>query len=177
MNSENSILVGCLGSVAWVRVNGAAGHENAACIKDFLSRRFDNGWRKFVIDLQSCRGIDSTFIGMLYRLASMVDAEGEGGSVEVINPGERNEKSICKLGLDNLIKIDRNGQRWEKEQALVEKNISQPLTCPPLGKREKTELILDAHEALIAANAENESRFCDVVEFLRQDLEAQKAEN
>ena len=160
-----------------MRVNGAAGHENAACIKDFLSRRFESGGRKFVIDLQSCRGIDSTFIGMLYRLASLVEAKGEGGCVEVINPGERNAKSIKKLGLDNLIKLDPDGQRWEKEQELVEQNLSQPLTCPPIGKREKTELVLEAHEALIAANAENESRFCDVVEFLRQDLEAEDPEN
>ncbi|MEX2581127.1 MAG: STAS domain-containing protein [Verrucomicrobiales bacterium] len=175
MNTENSILVGCLGSVAWVRVNGSANHENAACIKDFLMSRFDRGWRRFVVDLQNCRGIDSTFIGMLYRLASLVEATGTGGKVEVINPGERNENSICKLGLDNLIKIDRHGGGWEREQLLIEQNISQPLACPPLGKREKTELVLEAHEALVAANAENENRFCDVVEFLRQDLEAQKA--
>lgn len=160
-----------------MRVNGAAGHENAACIKDFLSRRFESGDRRFVIDLQSCRGIDSTFIGMLYRLASLIEAKNEGGSVEVINPGERNAKSISKLGLDNLIKVDRDGESWERERELVEENISHPLTCRPLGKKEKAELVLDAHEALIAANAENESRFCDVVEFLRQDLEAQDSEN
>jgi hypothetical protein len=38
-------------------------------------------------------------------------------------------------------------------------------------------LVLEAHEALIKANEENRNRFCDVVEFLRQDLEAQAVDH
>ena len=175
MSAENSILVGCLGSVAWVRIEGCANHENAACIKDFLRGRFDKGWRKFVIDLKECRGIDSTFIGMLYRLAVLVAEDSEEGAVEVINAGERNSKSIKKLGLDSFIQIDQDGSRWGDEQRLVAENLQQPYHCPPIGKLEKTQLMLDAHEALITANEENRSRFCDVVDFLKQDLDAQTA--
>lgn len=176
MNTENSILVGCLGSVAWVRIEGAANHENAACIREFLNGRFEKGWRHFVVDLEKCRGIDSTFIGILYRLAVRVSESKGGGQVEVINPGERNAKSISKLGLDSLIKVDQEGTRWQEEQELVEKNLAKPYHCPPLDKRERAQLVLEAHEALVAANEENRSRFCDVVEFLRQDLKAQATE-
>jgi anti-sigma B factor antagonist len=69
VSAKESILVGCLGSVAWVRVDGPANQENAGQIREFLRGRFESGWSKFVIDLQDCIGIDSTFIGMLYRLA------------------------------------------------------------------------------------------------------------
>mgnify|MGYP003634524013 CR=1 FL=1 len=174
---ESSILVGCLGSVSWVKVEGAASHENAGCLKEFLMGRFEKGSRRFVIDLGGCRGIDSTFIGVLYRMAATLAETDEGGSLEVINPGERNARSISKLGLDHLIKLDRDGSEWQEEQKLVKENLGQPLVCAPLGKRERTELVLDAHEALIAANTENQSRFCDVVEFLRQDLESHSADN
>lgn len=163
--------------MAWVRIEGPANHENAARIRDFLRGRFQKGWRRFVIDLQGCGAIDSTFIGMLYRVASDVAADDEDGAVEVINPGERNERSICKLGLDRLIKIDSDGERWQREQQLVEQNLGHPQECSPLDKREQAQLVLDAHEALIAANEENRSRFCSVVEFLRQDLEAQPADS
>lgn len=176
MSAEGSIQVGCLGSVAWVKVIGSANHENAPCIKEFLSGRFEKGWRRFVIDLADCRGIDSTFIGMLYRLAARVTEVDACGGVEIINPGERNAKSICKLGLDQLIKLDLEGSRWSRERELVAQNLAKPLPCPSLNKAEHTEFVLDAHEALIAANEENRSRFCDVIEFLRLELEAQPAD-
>jgi hypothetical protein len=176
VSAEESIRAGCLGSVAWVRVSGAANHENAACIKEFLYGRFDRGWRRFVIDLADCRGIDSTFIGMLYRLASRVAADDPRGVVDVINPGERNAKSIRKLGLDNCIGIDLEGTRWTRERELVAENLAKPTCGGPLDRVEHAEFVLDAHEALIAANEENRGRFCDVVDFLRQELEAQTAD-
>lgn len=161
--------------MAWVRVQGPASHENANCIRQFLRSRFEKGWRKFVVDLEESKGIDSTFIGMLYQLAADVAEEDEDGIVEIINPGERNERSIRKLGLDALIQIDSEGVRWKEERELVRENLMQPISCPPLSKEDHAEMVLEAHEALAAANEENEQRFCDVVEFLRQDLETQKA--
>ena len=172
MSVKGSILVGCLGSVAWVRISGAANHHNAGCVRDFLSSCFEKGWRSFVVDLDDNKGIDSTFIGMLYRLACRVDGDEKKGTVDVINPGERNASSIRKLGLDRLINVDGKNERWLDERKLVEENLMQPLPCSPLEKTEHTEMVLDAHEALVAANEENRSRFCDVIEFLKQDLES-----
>ena len=173
VSAEESIRVGCLGSVAWVKVSGSANHENAACIKEFLRGRLEKGCCRFVIDLGECRGIDSTFIGMLYCLALKVAEVDPEGVVDVINPGERNAKSIRKLGLDSRIGIDLEGSRWLRERALVEENLNKPMTCGRLDRLEHAEFVLEAHEALIAANEENRSRFCDVVDFLRQELEAE----
>ncbi len=177
MSAEGSILVGCLGNVAWVKVNGQATHENAGCLKQFLQGRLEKGFRQFVIDLDDCKGIDSTFIGILYTTAASLSAKDEDGQLQVINPGERNHRSISKLGLDHLIKIDGEGDAWQRERELVKQNLANPQSCEALDKQEHTQMVLDAHEALIAANEENRSRFCDVVDFLRQDLEAQGAEN
>lgn len=174
MSACSSILVGCLGSVAWARIEGRATQESCGNVKRFLRDQFDEGFREFVIDLQGCNGIDSTFIGMLYRLACDVDDKGENGNVEVINPGERNTKAICKLGLDRKIKIDRDGSSWAKEQELIKENLQNPLRCDTLDKRERAEMILDAHEALSAANDENKNRFCDVLDYLRKDIESQE---
>lgn len=131
-----------------------------------------------MIDLEESKGIDSTFIGMLYQLAADVsEVDAEKGLVEIINPGERNERSIRKLGLDALIQIDSDGIRWKEERELVRENMMQPFSGPPVSKQAHTEMVLEAHEALSAANEDNEKRFCDVVEFLRQDLETQQSEN
>ncbi len=173
MSAKGSIVVGCLGSVAWVRISGAANHRNAGCVRDFLTGCFDKGWRSFVVDLDDHKGIDSTFIGMLYRLACKVDGDEKSGTVDVINPGERNASSIRKLGLDRLINVDGKNERWLKERDLVEQNLIQPIPCEPLERTEHTEMVLDAHEALVAANEENRSRFIDVIEFLKQDLDSE----
>ncbi|MDF1825887.1 MAG: STAS domain-containing protein [Verrucomicrobiales bacterium] len=175
MSVDSSIQVGCVGSVAWVRIDGAANHENAGCIRQFMQECLRKGWTNFVIDLNHCRGIDSTFIGMLYRHA--VRLEGEKGSLEIINAGDRNERSIRKLGLDRLIQMDPEGLKWKREQELVRENLAKQDCCVPLSKLEHTQMVLDAHEALVLANQENESRFCDVIEFLKQDLEAQTVDN
>ena len=177
MSEGASILVGCLGNVAWVKVNGKATPENAGSLKQFLQGRLEEGCRQFVIDLEDCNGIDSTFIGILYRAAAGLAEMGEEGQLQVINPGERNHRSITKLGLDHLIKIDGSGEGWQRERELVRQNLGNPIKEDPLEKCDHTQMILDAHEALIAANEENRNRFCDVVEFLRQDLEAQPADN
>lgn len=178
MSEESSIRVGCIGSVAWVRIDGAATHNNAGSIRQFLQECLRRGWTKFVIDQNHCRGIDSTFIGMLYRHAVRLDDEfGGKGLLEVINAGERNERSIRKLGLDRLIQMDPEGLRWRREQDLVRENLAMQDSCIPLSKLEHTQMVLDAHEALVQANEENESRFCDVIDFLKQDLEAQTADN
>ena len=173
MSACSSILVGCLGSVAWARIEGRANQENCGNVKRFLRDQFDEGYSHFVIDLQNCDGIDSTFIGMLYRLACDVEKrDQQGGGVEIINPGKRNEKAICKLGLDSKIKIDCNSSRWSKEQELIQDNLKNPLCCEHIDKRERAGMILDAHEALSAANEENRSRFCDVLNYLRKDIAA-----
>ena len=176
MSAKESILVGCLGSVAWVRVDGPANQENAGQIREFLRGRFESGWSKFVIDLQDCIGIDSTFIGMLYRLAVDVMKKNDSGTVDVIHPGDRNERSIRKLGLDSMIRIDRDGENWSEEKSLVEEYLKHPLCDSSYTKEERAELVLDAHEALIEANEENRSRFCDVVEYLKKDMEEHSRE-
>ncbi|MEM9017520.1 MAG: STAS domain-containing protein, partial [Verrucomicrobiota bacterium] len=150
---------------------------NAGSIRKFLRGRIQKGWRQFVIDLKGCPGIDSTFIGMLYCLASDLSEMDPAGSLEVINLGERNERSIQNLGMDCLIRLDSNGEKWKREQELVDENLVHPHSCAPLEKQEKTELVLEAHEALMSANEQNRNQFCDVVEFLRKDLEAQTADN
>lgn len=183
MNACDSIKVGKLGPVAWVRIDGVANHENIGGVRQFLRRCFDTGCRRFVVDMEECRGIDSTFIGILYKLATDIigdevgdaagaaeDGAGEPG-VDVINPSQRNADSIRKLGLDWAIKIDPDGEKWRDESAMVKENIACPVAPCEMSRKERAEMVLNAHEALLRANQANESRFRNVVDYLRKDLE------
>jgi len=175
VSSATKIQVGCIGAVAWLKVEGPATHQSSGCMREFLHGRFAKGYRIFVVDLEHCPGIDSTFIGMLYAFARQLDRGPDKGSLDVINASERNERSIRKLGLDHCINIAGDDRNWRRERELVRQNLNLPDFCGPLSRRERAEVVLEAHEALIAANEENERRFCDVVEFLRREMEAEDA--
>lgn len=171
MKEDDAFLVGSLGAVAWVRITGCANQHNSGGVKDFLKDQYDEGCRHFVIDLEECRGIDSTFIGLLYHYAREIDAETpDKGGVEVISANVRNEQSIRKLGLDVLIQIPTDNEKWAKEQEMVKENIGRPLPPKEQTKEERAEMVLDAHEVLMESNEANESRFRDVVNLIRQDM-------
>ena len=176
MSAPGSILVGCFGDVAWIRVEGAGSHQNSERLRDFSRRRIREGTESFVVDLANCPTMDSTFMGTLTALALELKRRGgKGAGIEILNANERNRVSLTKLGLQNLMRIDEEGTSWPDERELVAQNLSRPLAPADLDRQERIEMVLEAHEALIKANAENRSRFQDVLEYLQRDLESNSA--
>ena len=177
MNSDTSIFVGCHNDTAWVRIEGVATKDTSSGIRRYFTESFEEGLRSFIIDLEECRFIDSTFIGILTALAGNIAASSSPGSslnrggVRVVHPNERNEKSICKLGLDNLITIDRDG----RDSAEVKRHVQPCLNRLECGespdKLEKAAMILHAHEVICSANTKNQEEFADVLDFLRKEVD------
>ncbi|MCB1076280.1 MAG: STAS domain-containing protein [Verrucomicrobiae bacterium] len=175
MSAPGSILVGCFGDVAWIRVEGSGSHLNSDRVRDFAKRLIDEDRNHFVVDLQNCPGMDSTFMGTLTAIAQEMKRRGHPGAVEILNANERNRQSLIKLGLQHLLRIDDSGSAWQQERELVAQNVTRPLPSSDLDRQERLEMVLEAHEALIKANSENRSRFQDVLEYLHRDLESNSA--
>jgi len=168
--------VGCFDDVAWIRVEGSGSHQISDRLRKFARHRIAKGTDTFVIDLTNCPGMDSTFMGTLTALALELKRCGaEGGGIEILNANQRNRLSMTKLGLQHLIRIDESGTSWPEERELVAQNLSRPLPASDLDRHQRIEMVLEAHEALIKANAENRSRFQDVLEYLQRDLESNSA--
>ena len=164
--------MGCLNDVAWVRIEGDATRDTSGGIRRYLTDAFEEGLRKFIIDLEQCRLIDSTFIGILSGLAGKIARQGDcTDAVKVIHSNERNEKSICKLGLNHMITIVRDGPDSEDLEKEARSCLDLLDDDDPSDKTEKASMILRAHEDLCAANEENEDEFRDVLNYLRQDLD------
>jgi len=171
VSSIGTILVGCFGDVAWIRVNGEASLRNSSQVRDFADRMIEqHEGQRFVVDLEDCPGMDSTFMGTLTSIVLTMAKKGYPGAVEIINANDRNVTSLRKLGLTALIDLDEDGSSWSKERDLVASNVKCPLTEATLNKTENTQLMIDAHEALVEANEKNISQFKDVIDFLRDDL-------
>ncbi|NOY00986.1 MAG: STAS domain-containing protein [Verrucomicrobia bacterium] len=169
-NNEGEILVSCFDNVDWIRVEGKGSHLNSSQIKEFTQRSLEKGHRNFVVDLENCPAVDSTFMGTLASMALKLRYEPDG-RVDVINATGRTRDAMTSLGLHCLLEMDEDGSAWKSERELVEKNLGKPLASDDeVSKKEKTGNVLAAHEALVEANSENFSRFKDVINYLKDDL-------
>ena len=168
MSSPASIQVGIAQDAVWIRVDGKGSFQNSTPLKDFSKEMFARGHRNFVIDLNGCPVMDSTFMGTLAGLALKVRAEGNG-EIRVVNLNERNHSLLCNLGLDQLLQV-------EDLELASSGPLSQTctLTAAASDKLAEAKTMLEAHEAVVEVNPENETKFKDVLEFLRQDIQARQ---
>jgi len=166
---ESSIQVGVNGPSVWVRVAGRGSFLNSGSLKEFAREMVNRGFRDFVFDLQDCVMMDSTFMGTMAGMALRLKELGQG-HVRVIHCGERSQELLSGLGLDQIFDIQSNGATAPRCEALSQTVGSPPETSPET-KREQAGTMLEAHEALCQAAPENLTRFKDVLEYLKHDLQ------
>jgi anti-sigma B factor antagonist len=128
----------------------------------------ETGRREFVIDLSECELMDSTFMGTLAGLALHLRELGEG-RLQVVQANERNAGLLRNLGLDQIFTVRALNDPDCPD--LPPDIVSTPETT--LSQPAAPQEMLEAHEALIAADQANASRFRDVVDLLQRDQDKQ----
>ena len=166
---QSSIQVGVNGSVVWVRVAGRGSFLNSGSLKEFAREMVNRGHREFVFDLEECVMMDSTFMGTMAGMALRLKELGQG-RLHVIHCGERSRDLLSGLGLDQIFDIQADGAEAPQCEALTQTN-GEPAEKSATAKREQAGTMLEAHEALCQAAPENLTRFKDVLEYLKQDLQ------
>jgi anti-sigma B factor antagonist len=161
---QSSILVGVNGPAVWVRVEGKGNFLNSGSLKEFAQEMVNRGYREFVVDLENCVMMDSTFMGTLAAVALRLKELGQG-HLHVVHCGQRSHDLLSGLGLDQIFDIRSNGAAAPDCQGMKENSAGAEAR-----KRDTTETMLEAHQALCDAAPENFARFKDVLEYLKQDL-------
>ena len=162
---ESSIQVGVNGQAVWVRVEGKGNFLNSGNLKEFTREMVNRGYREFVVDLQNCAMMDSTFMGTMAGVALRLKELGHG-HLHVVHCGQRSRDLLTGLGLDQIFSIHTNGEAAPECEVL-----SGPAPAEPtVAKQQQAQQMLDAHQALVDAAPENFSRFKDVLDYLKQDL-------
>jgi anti-sigma B factor antagonist len=150
-----------------VKVEGKGSFQNSPALKEFSKQMLERGYRFFVVDLQGCPVMDSTFMGTLAGIALRLREFGNG-TLLVRNANERNSDLLRNLGLNNLFEVESKPS--ELTDGVVE---AAPLDADrTIGRADQAECMIEAHEALVDADPENLARFKDVLEYLKQDLRA-----
>ena len=163
---QSSILVGVNGPAVWVRVEGKGNFLNSGNLKEFAQEMVNRGYREFIFDLEHCAMMDSTFMGTMAAVALRLKELGQG-HLHVVHCGERSLQLLSGLGLDQIFDIHSNGAAAPECQKMKQ-SAHDAIDAE---KKERVETMLEAHEALCEAAPENLSRFKDVLDYLKQDLQ------
>lgn len=172
MTPPAHILVGTIGRVFWMRVDGKGTFQNSLQAKKAMQRVIAQGARNLVVDLERCPMMDSTFLGMLTGTALTLREAGGEGTLSVLNANQRNLQLLTSLGLDHILELDREGKLWADERRQASSALEQCAEAGADCKEAQTRHVLAAHQALADVSLDNECRFHDVIEFLEKELEA-----
>ncbi|MFR4416824.1 MAG: STAS domain-containing protein [Akkermansia sp.] len=136
MNNNSSILFGLFDEFLWVRCSGRGSFANSPTVKSLGDDYIASGGRLIVIDLETCSGIDSTFMGTLAGLSRRLLPIG--GSVQIASPSERCLSALESLGLDALLSIERpqlpGGEKWTRYAPAWAPRTLPPFTWMPRSK-------------------------------------------
>jgi len=152
-------------------VEGRGSFQNSGNLKDFAREMVDRGYREFILDLQGCATMDSTFMGTMAGVALRLKELGQG-YLHVVHCPDRSRELLSGLGLDQLFAI-HSGGATAPQCTQLQNETSAPSAAEE--KIERAKEMIDAHEALCQAAPENVLRFKDVLDFLKQDLHYQTA--
>jgi len=171
MANARSILVSSSEGVAWAKLTGKASFENSSDLKSFFTNMIKCGYYELVLDLKECPLMDSTFMGMLTSIAQKLVEAGRG-NLHIINLNERNMELLSNLGIDQLFAINPN---LTDLPALPAHDVEIPLASTEQSKADYARIMYEAHQALSDISPDNASKFKDVLEYLRQDIEQDKS--
>lgn len=159
----DSVEVAIQNHVAYAKVHGRGTFKVAPGLKQFGTASVEQGCQRLVLEMEDCRGMDSTFMGVLAGLA--VQLKKKDGEVVLRHLSEKNCFLVKILGLSHLIRVEEAG--------------AQPSAMPSgtrvldagADKQVLTKTMITAHEVLVEIAPDNMVKFKDVLAFLKEDLQ------
>lgn len=149
------------GDIAYARVNGLANMRNTPILDEFLRRELDADLTTILIDLATCTGMDSTFMGFLVGFHA--DAGDRDCRLVLINPRREIARLLDMLGVSTMVPTITGHQ--VPQLSLVDLHKGGEMT-----PRQRAELVLAAHHNLMRLSAENREKFTAFVQAMESDL-------
>ena len=152
-----------------VRIVGKGSFQNSESLVALWEQFGDKEHQaRFILDLEKCSTMDSTFLGVVAQISISQRRIGYGNLV-VVNTREQVEKLFKTLGLSYI--LDIRGELAPEEDV---DGAFLPATAPAFNRMEKTINMLQAHKTLIDLDSKNKVKFKSVVDQLEKSVEQQK---
>ncbi len=154
-------------NVAWIKIGGRANFASSPDFKTLLEQLVQKGYSHFIIELQSCVLMDSTFLGVLAGFGMKLNPNGAPAErgIELLNATDRVRELLENLGAVQLFKLTTGELKLPADIKQCEPESINPT------HEQITRTSLEAHQTLMAINPENVARFKDVAQFLAEDLQ------
>lgn len=134
-------------------------------MKLWAESQLDAGVKTVVVDLETCTGMDSTFMGTMagiaMRLAKLPDAK-----LQVASANDKSRSSLEDLGLSSLIEINPPEAEWSSNL----ESIRESLKASCATSVDQTQHVFDAHKQLCDADSSNDEKFNTVLDVLEAEL-------
>lgn len=167
---DSHIEVAIVGKTVYLKPFGLATQDNSLGIPDFLEAMFRAGCRDVVFDLEDCRGMDSTFLGVVADAATAMPRV-PGKTVVVLNADERACRQLKRIGLMPLICLHPG--EVEPPAELQFRKID--FVHLPKTEKERLQKIKELHQQLADLNEKNKKTFAPFIEMLEEELEQEQA--
>lgn len=154
------------GEIAVVRVLSRGNFNNSMPLKRFAQLVQSEGKvQRFVVDLQFCESMDSTFMGVLAGIAIAM-YQKQKAKLVVFGASDHCKRLLKNLGLLPLVEL-KDGQMTELERSEGSLKSADSAACTRI---EQIYLTLNAHKELCRIDSQNEMRFQAVIEYLEKSL-------
>jgi len=152
-----------------VRVMGKGSYENSPMLRKVVDTCYQKSDKVcFVLDLERCSSMDSTFMGTLAGITLRQQRMG-GGKTVVLNVSKENAHLFDTLGLKYILDI-----RTPRPEEQAQNHLLKAPQGISMSKLERTIHMMEAHEQLVDLDTSNEIRFEGVMKYLRESLKSQK---
>lgn len=163
MTEQEQILFACIDNCCYFKLCGELRYTNATGMDDLVERLFSQQLQcqQLVVDLNDVSFMDSTYIGLLASLARYCQQQ-QLPRPTLFSTHEEVNELLFGLCLDQAFDIVQQATRPALDMAGI--------GAQQYSDQQQGEMILRAHEALIALNDKNKAEFQPVVDLLKQQL-------
>jgi len=172
MESASKIEVAVAGQTALIRVKGRGTFTVSSDVKGFALAMIAQDVSRIIFDMGDCIGLDSTFMGIMAGLAIRLRQANPKAEMIAVNLSSKTAHLLRTLGLDRLVTPYITGETPGDILDLIARCESfNQLPRSQKDAKTSAEMVLQAHEDLVKANPENFSKFKDVLQYLRDDVD------
>ena len=156
-----------------VRVVGRGNHELSHNLKNLFERLNRKDYSPaYIIDLDRCVSLDSTFMGTMAAMALHQSSSRKDRSV-VVNANATTGRQLAMLGLNYLLDIHAT---HASATNVGDEDFRKAESTEPLSRTDRIIHMIEAHQHLTDLSSGNELQFKGVLDALTDSLEQESME-
>jgi len=169
---EDHIEVAIIDRTVYLKPFGFATQQNSLGVPDFVHAMFRAGCTYVAFDLAECKGMDSTFLGVIADAAT-AGAHKLGKSVVILNAAAPLVQLVQRIGLLPLVSLQTAGTGPQVHMELAQIDFVHL----PKTEFQKLQTVKRLHEQLVTLNEKNRRLFGPFVSMIERELQGRGDED